>query len=126
MAELLPSRVYTDRRAAAALDVVRLERLDARLADARLVVALGALVLAYLAWGAHLLSAWWLLLPLAGFALLALRHDTVLRRRDEQRLVVRFYERGLERLDGRWSGRGKGGERFLTGEHPYAIDLDLF
>jgi hypothetical protein len=40
--------------------------------------------------------------------------------------AVRFYERGIERLEGRWQGKGVGGERFDDPAHPYAEDLDLF
>ncbi|HET9599365.1 MAG TPA: DNA mismatch repair protein MutS, partial [Anaeromyxobacteraceae bacterium] len=34
--------------------------------------------------------------------------------------------RGLARVDGRWIGAGETGERFLSDDHPYAADLDLF
>ena len=37
----------------------------------------------------------------------------------------RLYERGLDRLEGRWAGSGPDGARFLA-DHAYARDLDLF
>jgi ABC-type transport system involved in cytochrome c biogenesis ATPase subunit len=37
-----------------------------------------------------------------------------------------FYERGLERIENRFAGRGFSGEEFLTPDHPYASDLNLF
>ena len=39
---------------------------------------------------------------------------------------IRFYERGLGRIEDRWIGTGETGERFRSDDHPYANDLDLF
>jgi hypothetical protein len=40
--------------------------------------------------------------------------------------AARFYRRGIERLEGTWQGKGRTGEAFLTRDHPYARDLDVF
>src|SRR5262252_4851266 len=40
--------------------------------------------------------------------------------------AVRFYERGVARLEDDWSGGGEAGERFADKSHPYSEDLDLF
>src|SRR5262247_2279172 len=40
--------------------------------------------------------------------------------------AVRFYERGVARLEDNWSGVGETGERFADKSHPYSEDLDLF
>jgi hypothetical protein len=40
--------------------------------------------------------------------------------------AVKFYERGLARIEDRWSGSGEAGERFADKSHPYSEDLDLF
>ena len=45
---------------------------------------------------------------------------------ERRRRAVRYFERGLARLDGEWAGRGETGERYLDPAHPYAQDLDLF
>jgi MutS domain V len=37
-----------------------------------------------------------------------------------------YYERGIDRLEGRWPGRGLTGARFLQADHLYAFDLDVF
>ncbi|MBM4379693.1 MAG: DNA mismatch repair protein MutS, partial [Deltaproteobacteria bacterium] len=42
------------------------------------------------------------------------------------RLLKAAAERGMARLDGRWHGFTRKGERFLSADHPYAPDLDLF
>lgn len=99
---------------------------DRRLADLRLVVFLGALIAAY---GLYRGSAWaglGLGAALATFAGLVVAHEPIRRRFDRARRAVEFYERGLARIEGRWAGSGVSGEEFLTNEHPYAADLDLF
>ena len=40
--------------------------------------------------------------------------------------AVKFYERGVARLEDNWSGAGETGERFADKSHPYSEDLDLF
>ena len=40
--------------------------------------------------------------------------------------AAEFCEWRLACLDGRWSGTGSAGDRFLDEGHPYAVDLDLF
>ena len=72
------------------------------------------------------LSLWWLLLPVIGFVVLApvQQHITEARRRCERAAAI--YQQGLARLDDQWAGKGATGERFVTGSHPYAEDLDLF
>ncbi len=111
-----------DRRAA----VSAFDRRDATLANLRLVVALLALGAAYAVWGAPDWSALWLLACAAAFVVLVVVHEGIVRRRAAMQRAVRFYERGLMRLDGKWAGEGRQGERFLDADHPYAADLDLF
>jgi len=67
-----------------------------------------------------------LLLPLAAFLVLAVTHERVLRAMRTLRAAVLFYERGMARLEDRWSGTGETGARFVENDHPYARDLDLF
>ncbi|HZI93096.1 MAG TPA: DNA mismatch repair protein MutS [Patescibacteria group bacterium] len=116
------TRRLDDRRAAAA----RQARLDLRMSNARLAVIVAAALVAWLAWGAEVLSAWWLVAPMLGFVLLVVAHERVVRARRRCERAVAFYERGLARLDDRWAGQGTSGERFLDEEHLYAADLDLF
>ena len=71
-------------------------------------------------------SGYFLVLPVAVFLVLAVVHEGLIRSVRRLSRVVRFYERGLERLENRWAGTGESGERFLDPEHAYAQDLDLF
>jgi MutS-like protein len=65
-------------------------------------------------------------IPVLAFAVLLVLHERIARRSTLTARAVAFYERALARLDGRWSGTGETGLRFLDPNHPYAGDLDIF
>lgn len=88
------------------------------------LLALGV-ALAWLAYGG-LVSGWWLILPAAGFFVLADVQDRISQARRRAERAAAYYEEGLARLDDDWAGKGETGERFVDGSHPYADDLDLF
>lgn len=120
-----PHAEYQRRLASRRARLDLLGRQDARIAAARLVVfGAGALLLVAVTRGA--ISSWWLVVPVVAFAGLALRHDVVLRERDRIASAVRFYERGLARIEDHWVGTGATGDRFASADHPYAADLDIF
>ena len=102
------------------------ERRDARVAGARLVVfTAGAALAGSWAW-TRALSAWWILLPAAGFVALVVLHDRVLRDLGRARRAAAFHEEAVARLEGKPPAGGQSGARFGRGDHPYAQDLDLF
>jgi len=72
------------------------------------------------------LGVGWLALPVVLFIGISIIHDRVTRAWQRATRAVEFYEQGLARLEDRWAGNGKSGERFLDTSHPYALDLDLF
>ncbi|HVC20096.1 MAG TPA: hypothetical protein VNE16_08470 [Vicinamibacterales bacterium] len=121
-----PHDDYLDRLARRRGEVARFDRLDARLAAGRLAVAALGAAGAWLVFGRHALSAGWLGVPVVAFIALAVRHNRVIADRTDVREAVRFYERGLARLEDRWAGTGSTGVRFLEDHHLYARDLDLF
>src|SRR5439155_210810 len=96
------------------------------LGNGRVVVFLAGLLLAYPTFKLELFSPWWLLAPLGIFSILLVRHERVTRALLRAGRAVAFYERGLARLEDRWSGTGQPGQRFLDETHPNAADLDLF
>lgn len=106
--------------------VARLERREARIADARLVVFVALPIVAWLAFVSERISAWWLAPPAALFAVLVWVHERSRRALHGAARAVVFYEKGLARLEDRWAGTGETGLRFLDTEHPYSADLDLF
>jgi hypothetical protein len=121
----VPDAEYRRRLASRREAHERLHRLHARLASARLVVFVVAVVVLATAYRGAI-SYWSLLVPLVLFVALVYRHDRVLRRLEDTARAIAFYERGLARIEDRWAGTGEPGERFRDDHHLYANDLDLF
>src|ERR1035441_8867236 len=121
-----PRSAYTERLEARRAAVARHDQRHRTIGNLRLLVFASAAVLAWLAWGRGLLSAFWLGLPAAVFVCLIVAHERVLRARRAAGRAVAHYERALARSDGQWAGPGETGERFLDHTHPYAADLALF
>jgi len=71
-------------------------------------------------------SLWWLAPPVALFIVLVWLQSRAERDAELAARAIRFYERGLARLEHRWQGGGETGARFLDPHHPYSSDLDLF
>lgn len=121
-----PGAEYLRRLEARRRTTKALERRDGRLANARLGVFVAGLVwaLAAFAWLPALKG--WIALPVVLFLCLVALHDVTLRRKVFQEGAVRFYERALDRLEGRWAGKGTRGDDLAPEDHLYAEDLDLF
>ena len=83
-------------------------------------------MLLWLSLKAEVISIDWLLLPIVIYAGLALAHEFALRALAHARTAVAFYQRGIARIEDRWSGTGASGERFRDPKHVYADDLDVF
>ncbi len=121
-----PRRAYRERLQARQDQSKRLEQHLDRLGLARLGTFALGLVVVWLIFGWQWLSPWWLALPLAVFLGLVFRYDHLWRRWRRSLRAIRYYERGLERLDDRWRGAGHTGARFLREKSLFAADLDLF
>ncbi len=106
--------------------MARLDRRDAAIAWGRLAAVAAAAALAWLALASRALPPAWLLLPGAAFLALVSAHERTFRARSRARRAAAFHAAALERLAGRFAGRGTAGERFADPAHPYALDLDLF
>jgi MutS-like protein len=122
----MPEDTYRIRKAERQTTFDALSRRHAQLANLRLTLALMFAVMAWLSLSRHLFSARWLFLPVAAFAVVAIFHARMLSARDRARRAIRFYDRGLARLEDRWAGTGSPGTAYLPAEHLYAADLDLF
>jgi hypothetical protein len=120
-----PSLEYTARLVHRRNRLAALTARDAQIAVARLVLFGAFLLLLVLAWR-YGVSPWWLAVPVPLFAGVAVYHDGVIRERDAVLSAIGFYERGLARIEDRWSGTGEPGERFRDDRHSYAADLDIF
>jgi hypothetical protein len=102
------------------------EKSHSRMGDFRVFFLFGLLALAAVfcrsaeSWGIVLM------ILLVGLLLSGIWHLRIENARSAARRGIRFYQSGLERLDGNWSGKGSPGMEFLDPHHPYAADLDLF
>jgi hypothetical protein len=122
----LPAKEYALRLGERRCRTVRLTRQERLVGHTRVVVFLIGLLLLLLAFGAQVLSGWWLVLPVALSSVLLFYHERVTRAWHRSQRAVAFYENGLARLRDDWKGRGQSGSRFQDDKHPYAADLDLF
>jgi len=127
MSEPHESYRETQRRLAERQQTVKQQtELHLRYGRVRIVTFLLLGLLAWFSFHDRILSAWWLIVPGAAFAVLLASHDRLLRRRELSRRGVGIYEHGLRRMEDRWIGTGIRGERFVSASHPYSGDLDIF
>ena len=68
----------------------------------------------------------WILVPVVAFVIVVFWHERIIERKNLANRLASFYERGLARLEDRWSGLGIQGNQFKDSHHPYSEDLDLF
>jgi hypothetical protein len=120
-----PGDEYRTRLRARTAAVAALAARDRRFSTARLIT-FAALVAVIILWWTGTVSPWWSAIPLFVFAALIVRHDRIVNALAAAQRSVAFYERGLARIEDRWSGLGEPGDRFQDDPHPYAADLDLF
>ena len=120
-----PADEYKSRAAARRATLDALNRRDAAISHWRLGIFAAFVLFAALAWR-DLLHPAFIALPVIAFAWLVKIHERTLRARDTADQAVRFYEKGLARIEDRWIGTGEHGERFRDDRHLYANDLDLF
>jgi len=120
-----PRAEYASRLEVHVGKVAAKERQHVRLGNWKLAVVAVALVLVWLHFARHL-SGYWLILPVAAFAALAILHEQTIRARARAETAAAFYRSGFARMEDRWSGTGASGERFRDEKHVYADDLDLF
>ncbi|MGC1620006.1 MAG: hypothetical protein WA765_16065 [Candidatus Acidiferrum sp.] len=97
-----------------------------RIGYSKLIVIAVGLFLAWIIFAKHLLSIYWLIAPVAVYALLGILHARVLRAKVRAQTAAEYYRKGIARIEDRWAGTGQTGERFRDTNHVYAEDLDLF
>ena len=67
----------------------------------------------------------WLAAAILIFIGLIFVHRRIVRAMQAARRAIAFYQRGLARIEDRWSGSGDTGENFRLPDHVYAEDLDI-
>ena len=123
---MTPANEYARRLQERELSATRLERLHIRIGYVRLLIGVVVAVMAWWAFARHAFSGWWLVAPIAAFAVVAARHARILQARIRAQRAAELYRRGIARIEDRWAGAGQTGERFQNVRHVYAADLDLF
>ncbi len=121
-----PHAEYTRRLAERGERRAACERRLALLGNARFLVFVLGVCLVVAAFGLQWFAPVWLLVPVAVFLGLSIAYQRAARAHYAARVAVEYYERGLARLEDRWTGAGNPGTRFLDPAHPNAADLDLF
>jgi len=106
--------------------IAALDHRQRLLAYGRLAMVAAAVALVWMALEQGASSILWVLAPTAAFTVLMIVHNRLERQIERLRRAVRFFDRGVARLEGNWAGRGQTGEGYLNPAHPYAVDLDLF
>jgi hypothetical protein len=121
-----PLEEYQARRARWRARQAISQRQFIRIGNWRLILAIVAAGLAWLAFGTSTLSGWWLLVPAALFIALVIWHERVMKERAFSERAIRYYDFCLARLGDKWMGGGNTGERFRDPAHLYSEDLDVF
>jgi hypothetical protein len=121
-----PAAEYTRRAEARVAAAARLDRRSFWLGNLKLAAVIVFFVAGAFYVKRHAFSPYWLLLPVIVFFALAVIHDRVINARQAAERAAEFYQRGIARLEDRWSGAGDTGEQFRVEDHVYADDLDLF
>lgn len=121
-----PKAQYEKRLEQRSRTVSEQDRVHLRIGYAKLIVIAAGLFLAWIIFAKHLLSIYWLIAPVAAYALLGILHARVLRAKARAQTAAEYYAKGIARIEDRWAGTGQTGERFRDTNHVYAEDLDLF
>ena len=103
----------------------RLGRGEGIVANLRMVLFASAIAVGWIA-SAQTISWGWIAAPVTGFVGLVVAHARLKRLIRRAERAVAFYERGTDRVEDRWPGRGEDGAKFADDAHPFAADLDLF
>src|ERR1035437_7514373 len=121
-----PRTLYIERLAERRVEIAHQEQRHRTLGHGKLAMAVCGVALVWLALARNAFSILWVLIPAAGFVLLVVIHEKLLKVLERRRRAARFFEKALARLDGNWAGTGEAGDRYSEAAHPYALDLDLF
>ncbi len=121
-----PRLLYAERLRGAENQVQALRQRERSIGNARLMVFLAAIAVAWFAFDLAAIPRASLLLPVVLFAALVIHHGRVADRRERAERIAAHYAHGLARIDGTWHDLGQRGDRFAAAAHPYAGDLDIF
>src|SRR5207244_5481022 len=102
-----PRAEYESRLARWRERLADLNRRHLHLSNVRLAAAAVIAILLWLAFGRAAISPWWIVVGAIGFGVLAIVHARALQRIERGQRAAALYDRALERLSGRWQGKGR-------------------
>ncbi|NOZ40385.1 MAG: DNA mismatch repair protein MutS [Planctomycetes bacterium] len=117
---------YENRLEARQRSYDQLCRKDDHAVSFRTAVFLVGILVAWVVLGGWGVPWQFLLIPVGLFLGALFYHESVKRKQRSAKLAIDYYQRCLQRLDGKWSGIGPDGGEFLDPLHHYAGDLDIF
>jgi hypothetical protein len=119
---------YERGRRTRSAEVAALEARARTIGTGRLLLAAGALaLLGGIVWARLGAGAWAALAAtLAAFVALVLVHARVIEAKERAAAALRFHERGLARMAHAWADLPVTSERFVSADHPFTRDLDVF
>jgi hypothetical protein len=120
-----PHLEYSTRLKLRQSQAAQLQRTHLWLGNARIFLFLGILVQCWVTGKSGSPSVYWLLAPIILFIAFVLGHRRVVRAMNMAQRAAAVYERGLERIEDRWAGKGDIGDEFKDPLHLYAEDLDI-
>jgi len=120
-----PRAEYQRRLASWRERIAALDRINLFISNVRLVLGLAGAALLWMAFVRASISPWWPVAAWVTFGALAAIHGKRLQGFERAKAAEQVYVRAIDRVDGKWAGRGRDGAAFLDG-HLYAGDLDLF
>jgi hypothetical protein len=97
-----------------------------RFGSSKLAVIATAVLLGWLSLKSGMISPYWIFAPATLYILLTILHGLTLRAQKRAESAAAFYQRGIARIEDRWTGQGASGDRFRDPRHVYAEDLDIF
>lgn len=104
----------------------RLRRQDDQAVSFRTAVACAGMLALWVVFGGWGVPWQLLLVPAGLFVAGLIYHEIVKRQQSAAQRAIDYYQRCLDRLDGKWSGVGPEGGEFAEALHPYSGDLDIF
>jgi hypothetical protein len=121
-----PAEEYRSRLSEWSRRAEAFDRSHSRMGNARALFLFSMLAMAAVLCRTQAALGFALMILLVGLGLSGIWHVRIEGARNAARRGIRFYQSGLERLDGIWFGKGSPGTEFFDSHHPYAADLDLF
>lgn len=86
----------------------------------------GAVIAGWGAFGFQFYSPWWLIPLIVAFVVQVVRQERNARELERTRRAITFYEYLQARVTGDWPGKGRDGAQFVSADHLFSGDLDLF